>query len=296
VIFLIAFMAENFLFTSESVGEGHPDKVCDQISDLILDYFISKDPESRVAAECFVKNNFVLIGGEITSKSEINEKEIDKITRELIKDLGYTKDEYGFNGNCDIKIVLSKQSPDIALGVNGSSSHEQGAGDQGLMFGFACDETHEFLPLPISLSHKIMKRLSEIRRSGKLDYLRPDAKCQVTIEYESNKPKRAHTIVLSAQHDPDISNEKIKEDLIKQVIKPVCGRWIDKSTIFHINPTGKFIVGGPAGDTGLTGRKIIVDTYGGYSRHGGGCFSGKDPSKVDRSAAYAARYIAKNIV
>jgi S-adenosylmethionine synthetase len=323
-----------YLFSSESVGEGHPDKVCDQISDAVLDAYLKEDRESRVAVECFVKNDLLVIGGEITSKAEIDNREIEKIARGVILDIGYDDDKYGFNGNnCKIEIVLSKQSPDIAQGVNETTDSgekkEQGAGDQGLMFGYATNETPELMPLPIILSHKLLIKLNELRVRGKknklsnvrgddgfndegnkvndvdvgannkdngLGYLRPDAKCQVTIEYENDKPKRAHTIVLSTQHDEKVVYEQLKKDIIDKVIKPVCSKWIDNDTIFHINPTGRFVIGGPAGDTGLTGRKIIVDSYGGMGRHGGGCFSGKDPSKVDRSAAYTARYIAKNIV
>lgn len=280
------------LFTSESVSEGHPDKLCDQVSDALLDAFLAEDKDSRVAVECLVKTGFIIVAGEVTTKANVD---IQEVVRRTIKNAGYNNNDSGFDGNtCGVIIALSKQSPDIALGVNKTENKEQGAGDQGLMFGYATNETPDFLPLPISLSHKILLKLKESK--SLFPYLRSDAKSQVTIEYENGKPKRAHTIVLSAQHSPDVSQEKIKKDLVEKVILPTCGDWIDEKTIFHINPTGSFVVGGPVADTGLTGRKIIVDTYGGFARHGGGCFSGKDPSKVDRSAAYAARYIAKNIV
>ena len=287
----------NYLFSSESVGPGHPDKICDQISDAVLDAYLKEDKESRVAIECFVKNNLLVIGGEATSKAKLAEKEIENIARKTILDIGYDKDSYGFNGNsCKIQIALSSQSPDIAQGVDTKDNKEQGAGDQGLMFGYATDETKELMPLPIILSHKLLQKLTELRKNKVLPYLHPDAKCQVTIEYENNIPKRIHTIVLSSQHDEEVEYARLKQDILEKVIKPICSEYIDDKTIFHINPTGRFVIGGPAGDTGLTGRKIIVDSYGGFGRHGGGCFSGKDPSKVDRSAAYAARYIAKNIV
>jgi len=285
---------DNYLFTSESVGEGHPDKVCDQISDALLDAYLAQDKESRIALECFAKNNEVTIGGEVSSKAEID---IEKIVRKTICDIGYNYDELGFNGHtCKIDINISKQSPDIAQGVNEKEKKEQGAGDQGIMFGYATNESSDYLPLPLSFAHKILLKLSQLRREGKLSFIRPDAKSQVTIEYEDGKPKRIDAVVLSAQHDPDVSLDKLREVLINEVIKPVCSTLLDKKTKYFINPTGRFVLGGPAADTGLTGRKIIVDTYGGAARHGGGCFSGKDPSKVDRSAAYMARYIAKNIV
>ena len=286
-----------YIFSSESVGQGHPDKVCDQISDGILDYFISQDKESRVAVECFVKDNFLVIGGEITSKAKADNEDIEKIARNIIKEIGYDKDEYGFNGNnCEIRIELSQQSRDIARGVDSGKEKEQGAGDQGLMFGYACNETEELMPLAISLSHKLLIKLNELRINKELSYLRPDSKCQISVEYIDDKPKRITAVVLSTQHDPEVRYDILKKDIVEKVIKPVCGKWLYEGTKFYINPTGRFVIGGPAGDTGLTGRKIIVDTYGGFGRHGGGCFSGKDPSKVDRSAAYAARYIAKNIV
>lgn len=286
-----------YIFSSESVGLGHPDKLCDQLSDSILDAYLKEDKDSRVAVECFVKGNFLVIGGEITSKAHIDNKSIEKIARKLITDMGYDDDELGFNGNnCEIIIKLTKQSPDIAQGVDEKGEHEQGAGDQGLMFGYATNETPEFMPLPIILSHKLLIKLNELRKSKEIPYLRPDSKCQVSVEYENDKPVRVNTVVLSTQHNPDVEHHVLKKDIIEKVVKPVCKDWIDSNTIYHINPTGRFVIGGPAGDTGLTGRKIIVDTYGGMGRHGGGCFSGKDPSKVDRSAAYAARFIAKSIV
>ena len=283
---------KRYLFTSESVAEGHPDKLCDQISDAILDAYLERDPDSRVAVECFTKTGFVLIGGEVTSKAQVD---VENIARKTIIEVGYDSGKYGFDGNyCGIQIALSKQSPDIAQGVNTSISKEQGAGDQGLMFGYATSETPEFMPLAIITAHKLMKKRAELR--GDLNYLGPDGKCQVSVEYLNEKPTRIHTIVFSTQHDESISNELLKHDIIEKIIKPVCKNWIDENTIFHINPTGRFVIGGPVGDAGLTGRKIIVDSYGGSGRHGGGAFSGKDPSKVDRSAAYASRYIAKNIV
>ncbi len=283
-----------YLFTSESVGPGHPDKVCDQISDVLLDAFLAGDPESRVAAECLVKNNTIFIAGEITSKHRID---IEKIIRKKIIEIGYDSDELGFNGHtCQIVELLSQQSPDIARGVNKTSDHEQGAGDQGMMFGFATNETPEYMPAAIILSHKLLIKLGEVRKSGSIEGLRPDAKCQVSVEYENDKPVRIHTVVVSTQHAPFVVQEELKKEIIEKVILPVCSGLVDKGTIYHVNPTGRFVVGGPVGDSGLTGRKIIVDTYGGFGRHGGGAFSGKDPSKVDRSAAYMARYVAKNIV
>ncbi|MEI6731216.1 MAG: methionine adenosyltransferase [archaeon] len=283
-----------YLFTSESVGPGHPDKVCDQISDVLLDAFLAGDPESRVAAECLVKNNTIFIAGEITSKHRID---IEKIIRKKIIEIGYDSDELGFNGHtCQIVELLSQQSPDIARGVNKTSDHEQGAGDQGMMFGFATNETPEYMPAAIILSHKLLIKLGEVRKSGSIEGLRPDAKCQVSVEYENDKPVRIHTVVVSTQHAPFVVQEELKKEIIEKVILPVCSGLVDKGTTYHVNPTGRFVVGGPVGDSGLTGRKIIVDTYGGFGRHGGGAFSGKDPSKVDRSAAYMARYVAKNIV
>lgn len=286
-------MKENFLFTSESVAEGHPDKMCDIVSDSLLDAFIEKDPSSRVALECITKTGFIMICGELTTKAEVD---IQKVVREAIKEIGYSA-RWGFDPeNCGVITSISKQSPDIAMGVNSSDKHEQGAGDQGLMFGYATNETKEFMPLPIVLAHKILIKLSELRKSNQIDYLGPDAKSQVTIEYKNFKPNRIHTIVLSSQHSADVNLDVLKKELFEKVIKPVCGDLLDSETVIHINPTGRFVVGGPVGDSGLTGRKIIVDSYGGMGRHGGGCFSGKDPSKVDRSGAYMARYIAKNVV
>ena len=292
------------LFTSESVTEGHPDKVCDQISDAILDAFISKDKNSRVACETFATTGVVTVMGEISSSCEVD---IPKIVREVVCDIGYTGEDSCFDGNtCKIVTMLDKQSPDIAMGVDNSLEFKDGAedvynlngaGDQGMMFGFACDETPELMPLSISLSHKMAKKLTDVRKSGLLPYLRPDGKTQVTVEYENGEPKRIEAIVVSSQHSADVELFKLRSDIIENVIKPVVPNGLlDDNTSIYVNPTGRFVIGGPMGDTGLTGRKIIVDTYGGNARHGGGAFSGKDPTKVDRSAAYAARYVAKNIV
>ncbi len=289
----------NYTFTSESVSEGHPDKVCDQISDAILDAYLKEDPNSRVACETMIKNNLVIIAGEITSEAN---PELEPVVRNVINNIGYNDDKLGFNGNtCQFINHISKQSPDIAQGVNEGEGEDlgQGAGDQGLMFGFACNETENLMPAPIDLSHQLVKKQSELRKSGKLEWLRPDAKSQVSVVYEDNRKeiKRISAIVLSSQHDEDISYQEIKEKIYNHIIFPVIpNHWITEETKILINPTGKFIIGGPVGDCGLTGRKIIVDTYGGMARHGGGAFSGKDPSKVDRSAAYAARYVAKNVV
>jgi S-adenosylmethionine synthetase len=281
---------KNYLFTSESVTEGHPDKIADQISDAVLDAFLAQDPMSRVACETLLTTGLVVVAGEITSKGKVN---IQDLVRKTITEIGYTRAKYGFDAEtCGIMESVHAQSPDISQGVDTG-----GAGDQGLMFGYACDETPEFMPLTISLAHKLTKRLSEVRKKGILPYLRPDGKSQVTIEYKNGKPCRIHTVVISSQHAPDVAQAKIRKDIIEKVILPVLPkRLVDKKIIYHINPTGKFVVGGPMGDTGVTGRKIIVDTYGGVGSHGGGAFSGKDPSKVDRSAAYMVRYIAKNIV
>ncbi len=290
-------MERSFLFTSESVTEGHPDKVCDQISDAFLDEFLKQDPDSRVAVETLVTTGFVAVAGEVTSKANFDKKAQEEVVRQVIRDIGYDKPELEFDANsCEVMLRLHTQSPDISQGVTASEDKEQGAGDQGLMFGYATNETEELMPMPILLAHKLTKKLAEVRKSNELSWVRPDGKSQVSVEYEDGKPKKIETIVISTQHAPDISNSEITDAIIEKVIKPVCGSlWHDEITI-HVNPTGKFEIGGPHGDAGLTGRKIIVDTYGGQGRHGGGAFSGKDPSKVDRSACYMCRYIAKNIV
>lgn len=288
-------MAETMLFTSESVSEGHPDKMADQISDAILDAMIAQDSEARVACETMVKTGMVVVAGEVTTNATVD---VEHIIRETVKHIGYASSDIGFDGGtCAVLLAIGKQSPDIAMGVDQTPEHEQGAGDQGLMFGYASNETEVLMPAPITYAHRLVKRQSEVRRSGKLPWLRPDAKSQVTIRYEQEKPVSIDTIVLSTQHNPDIDNKTLREAVMEEIIRPVLPtQWLNKETRIYINPTGRFVIGGPVGDCGVTGRKIIVDTYGGMARHGGGAFSGKDPSKVDRSAAYACRYVAKNIV
>jgi len=288
-------MAEQYLFTSESVSEGHPDKVADQISDAVLDAIFQQDNQARVACETMVNTGMVVISGEITTEAYVD---ITKIVRETVREIGYTSSEMGFDAeSCAVITAIDQQSADIAMGVNDSDDHEQGAGDQGLMFGYASSETEVFMPAPITYAHQLVKRQAEVRKNGTLSWLRPDAKSQVTFKYEANKPVGIDAVVLSTQHAPDISTDDLREAIMEEIIKPVLpSEWITKDTKYFINPTGRFVIGGPVGDCGLTGRKIIVDTYGGMARHGGGAFSGKDPSKVDRSAAYAGRYVAKNIV
>ncbi|MBI3336701.1 methionine adenosyltransferase [Candidatus Peregrinibacteria bacterium] len=287
----------SYLFTSESVTEGHPDKVCDQISDAVLDAALRGDPQSRVACECFV-NEGITVGGEMTSKARLGPRRIEAIVREVLRDIGYTDRSFGIDANsCTVGIEMGQQSPDIAMGVNGTVTHEQGAGDQGMMFGYACDDTPECMPLPIQLAHRLTRRLADVRKSGLIPFLRPDGKSQVTVQYGDNgRPERVDTVVVSTQHQENIPHARICEEVRRHVIDTICGQYMDDATKVHINPTGQFVLGGPAADCGLTGRKIIVDTYGGAGRHGGGAFSGKDPSKVDRSGAYAARWIAKHMV
>jgi S-adenosylmethionine synthetase len=287
-------MVRKYLFTSESVTEGHPDKVCDQISDSILDKFLEQDVDSRVAIESMTTTGIVFVAGETSSKGHVD---VQNIVRDTIREIGYTKPEYGFDyKSCSVLVSLHEQSPDISMGISAMDNKEQGAGDQGLMFGYASNETPELMPLPITLAHKLTMKLSQVRKNKDLSWVWPDGKSQVSVVYEDFKPKKIDTIVISTQHSPDISLSQLREEIIDKVIKPVCGSWIDNTTKFLVNPTGRFVIGGPPGDTGLTGRKVIADTYGGVGRHGGGAFSGKDPSKVDRSACYMARYVAKNIV
>jgi len=294
--------AERLLLTSESVTEGHPDKLCDQISDAVLDHIIARDPEARVACEVATSTGLILVMGEITTTAQYP---VEQIVRDTVRRVGYCSSDMGFDADtCGVIVCVHGQSPDIALGVNksleakrGEVDEDTGAGDQGMMFGFACTETPQLMPMPIWLAHRLCRRLAEARKSGELPYLRPDGKAQVTVEYRRGVPVRVDTVVVSAQHAPDVSQEQIREDVLEHVIRPVIGEeLLDENTIYHINPTGRFVTGGPMGDSGVTGRKIIVDTYGGVARHGGGCFSGKDPTKVDRSAAYMARYVAKNVV
>jgi len=290
----LAARKERTLFTSESVTEGHPDKICDQVSDAILDDLLRQDPESRVAVECLTTTGTMMVAGEVTTKGYCD---VQGVVRRTLREIGYTNPEYGLDNNdCGVLVAIHEQSKNIAVGVDSSKSHEQGAGDQGMMFGFACDETPELMPLPITLAHKLTFRLAEVRKKGILKWVRPDGKSQVTVEYEDGRPKRIDAVVIAVQHNPEVSNARIRKDVIGKVIRPACGKYVDSKTKFFVNATGVFEKGGPEADTGLTGRKIMVDTYGSMGRHGGGAFSGKDPSKVDRSGAYMARYVAKNIV
>ncbi len=286
---------KDFFFTSESVSEGHPDKMCDQISDAILDGLLAKDPKSRVACETLTKTGMVVVAGEITTDALVSYPDI---VRQTVREIGYVSSEMGFDANtCAVLVALDRQSSDIAMGVDTGVNKEQGAGDQGMMFGFACDESPELMPLPIQMAHELVRHLTKVRKEGRFNFLRPDAKSQVTVQYKDNKPVRVDSVVISTQHSPDVLQESLREAVIEEVIKKIIpAQYLDAKTKYHVNPTGRFVTGGPLGDCGLTGRKIIVDTYGGYGRHGGGAFSGKDPSKVDRSAAYMARYAAKNVV
>lgn len=287
-------MGRRYLFTSESVTEGHPDKICDQVSDSILDELITNDPDSRVAIEAMTTTGIVFVAGEVSSKARIDAQDV---VRSTLKDIGYNGLKYGFDGNsCSVLTSIHEQSPDISMGVSKNENGVQGAGDQGLMFGYATSETAELMPLPITLAHKLTMKLAKVRKEKSLDWIGPDGKSQVSVIYEDSVPKKIDTVVVSTQHTEDVSISQVREDVISKVIKPICNDLINNSTKFLVNPTGRFVIGGPVGDTGLTGRKIIADTYGGMGRHGGGAFSGKDPSKVDRSACYVARYIAKNIV
>ena len=290
-------MTNNFLFTSESVTEGHPDKICDNISDAFLDEYLRQDPNSRVAVETMVTTDFVAVSGEVTTKANFDKKAQEELVRKTIREIGYDDKDLMFDADtCKVNLLLHSQSPDISQGVTATDEKEQGAGDQGLMFGYATNESKELMPLPILLAHKLIQKLSQVRRDKTLAWVRPDGKSQVSVRYEDNKPTKIETVVISTQHAPEISQEEISREIIDKVIKPVLGNLWNEQIKTHINPTGKFVIGGPHGDAGLTGRKIIVDTYGGFGRHGGGAFSGKDPSKVDRSACYMCRYIAKNLV
>ena len=288
-------MAATSLFTSESVTEGHPDKVADQISDVVLDAILAEDPRGRVACETLVKTGVVIVAGEVTTSAWVD---VEALVRKTVLDIGYNTSDMGFDGgSCGVLNLIGKQSPDIAQGVDRKDERKQGAGDQGLMFGYASNETDVLMPAPITLAHRLVKRQAQVRKAGKLPWLRPDAKSQVTLRYEDHRPVGIEAVVLSTQHSPEVSTKALREAVMEEILKPILpAKWVDKRTKYHINPTGRFVTGGPVGDCGLTGRKIIVDTYGGYARHGGGAFSGKDPSKVDRSASYAVRYVAKNIV
>jgi S-adenosylmethionine synthetase len=287
-------MVRRYLFTSESVTEGHPDKICDQVSDSILDEFLTLDRNARVAVEAMTTKGIVLVAGEVSSNAEVD---LQKVVRKTIGEIGYDRAEHGFDGNsCAVLTSLQEQSPDISMGVDTRENKEQGAGDQGIMFGYATNETPDLMPLPIAMAHKLSMKLSQLRRSKEISWIRPDGKSQVSVVYEDSKPVRIDSVVISTQHSPEISLDQLRQEVIDKIILAVCGSWIDNRTKFFVNPTGRFVIGGPSGDTGLTGRKVIADTYGGMGRHGGGAFSGKDPSKVDRSGCYMARYIAKNVV